>query len=968
MSQRMANWLTVCCLSLTIAGAHAATLNVPGTYPTIQDAVNAATSGVDTIEVTDSASYPANIDTLGKDLTIRATATPAAQITGVLFSTGAETLIVEDFAFTGAGDAIALQLAGGKDVTIRNCTFAKGGVSVAVNVGGGGAVRLENCDIDGGLSGIALAEPNVALTLDATTVRNLTFHGIELFPGAGGAVISLVNGSTITGCDRAISNGAPGVLCTLNGSHLDGNAAGIWSMAAAAGSTYSLTDSTISTNTVLGAYLFPDQALTLNSSSVDLNAGEGVKMEPDGGLAGGTVTIANSNLRGNGTLGVWLADPGATLRIYASRIVNGAGDFNTIDVDTADVRIVNSVIEGGFFGLVLTNGAAATQKVINCTLVADRLNDASNGGVLINGGDAEVSNCIILGFSAGIGGANTGFANLVMGPTADPTLDPGFVAPSPFDPATYAVGSGDFRLAATIGPAYNQGGDTSAYTSVDFAGNPRPFNNLTDIGAFESQQFPTSPLLVPEQFPTIQNAALSARSGDEILVTDGGLYIESVDPFGRDLTIRSTSTTMATILGTIFVAADETVLLEGFRLEGAGDGLVVLNPGAKDVTLRGCHIDKDGAGVGVQAPVARVRVEDTTIINSGFSGVLIGAAGAWVSLVNSTVTSNTFFGIELLPAADGARVDIATGSVISDNDRGVYCPAPNATINLTHASIVDSGVWGIVSEPGAGGTVFNLTGATISGSTFEAIYIHPQQTLNIAGSTISGNGNEAVEVLENAALAGGTVSITSSTLEDNGGFGVQILDPGLDVAINKTFLRSGAGDFDVVALQAGGSLLLTNSVIEGGFNGVVLTDAAAATHRILNCTMAADRVNDSSHRGVFIFAGDATVSNCIVLGYNTPIEGTNVGLNNLTMGATRDPFADPGFVTPGIYDPATYAVGTGDFRLASPSSPAFNGGIDLAPAVIDDLLGVPRPQEGAFDVGAFEYRSPNAARGVWALY
>jgi|CXWL01.1.fsa_nt_gi parallel beta-helix repeat protein len=63
----------------------------------------------------------------------------------------------------------------------------------------------------------------------------------------------------------------------------------------------------------------------------------------------------------------------------------------------------------------------------------------------------------------------------------------------------------------------------------------------------------------------------------------------------------------------------------------------------------------------------------------------------------------------------------------------------------------------------------------------------------------------------------------------------------------------------------------------------------------------------------------------------------------------------------GIFDynlttnPQMANPGGGDFRLTANSLSAINKGANLAPIVTDDIIGTPRPQGTAYDIGAYEY-------------
>ena len=146
--------LSVCtALGLGVSDVDAAELNVPGDYPTIQAAINAAAAG-DTVLVAPGV-YNEQIDFLGKSLRVAAVSTVPAQtiidangagraVRMVGFGTGAELegfLIVNGSAGTGGG----IRVEG--PAVIRNCEIQQ---CVATTFGGGvwasGDPKFEDCE------------------------------------------------------------------------------------------------------------------------------------------------------------------------------------------------------------------------------------------------------------------------------------------------------------------------------------------------------------------------------------------------------------------------------------------------------------------------------------------------------------------------------------------------------------------------------------------------------------------------------------------------------------------------------------------------------------------------------------------------------------------------------------------------------------------------------------------------------
>jgi outer membrane protein OmpA-like peptidoglycan-associated protein len=165
---------------MAISGARAATLTVgpTGVYPTLQQAIDAATTG-DTIRV-EAGIYPEALDLLGKELTIRSVSGAASTVLAP--PAGAQVLTYETVdgvldGFTLATvDARAIEVIDGAP-TLRNLVISDAGDSSldggAVRVEGG-APTLESVTIDGSLGqrgGALYVTQSALVTLDGVTVE-----------------------------------------------------------------------------------------------------------------------------------------------------------------------------------------------------------------------------------------------------------------------------------------------------------------------------------------------------------------------------------------------------------------------------------------------------------------------------------------------------------------------------------------------------------------------------------------------------------------------------------------------------------------------------------------------------------------------------------------------------------------------------------------------------------------------------
>jgi hypothetical protein len=159
-----------------------------------------------------------------------------------------------------------------------------------------------------------------------------------------------------------------------------------------------------------------------------------------------------------------------------------------------------------------------------------------------------------------------------------------------------------------------------------------------------------------------------------------------------------------------------------------------------------------------------------------------------------------------------------------------------------------------------------------------------------------------------------------------GGEGVGGLVEGVEV------YRTERGNSGIVISQYMRDYTLRNSVIYG-LPGIAL-NLGTGQHALNNTIMGKLQLLGTTNTSV--------VRNNLALSIAKPNGAAGAVIeNNLIL-----PLADYGFV-----DGAN-----GDFRLL-PDSPAVNVGLTL-PEIEGDFDGVPRPQEGVYDIGAFEYQPP----------
>jgi hypothetical protein len=158
---------------------------------------------------------------------------------------------------------------------------------------------------------------------------------------------------------------------------------------------------------------------------------------------------------------------------------------------------------------------------------------------------------------------------------------------------------------------------------------------------------------------------------------------------------------------------------------------------------------------------------------------------------------------------------------------------------------------------------------------------------------------------------------------------------------------AGAGNAVGVGMYMGTGNLAINNVVYNIQGPGILAEYGCTQCGIYNNTSYGNTGQYGSGIGVGPYASGTVVKNNIAWG-NQLRDIDQVGsdttlANNLCATGPCTITQNPRFVD---------AAGK-NFRLL-PGSPAFNAGIDLASIVKNDILGTPRPQDGAFDLGAYE--------------
>lgn len=293
-----------------------------------------------------------------------------------------------------------------------------------------------------------------------------------------------------------------------------------------------------------------------------------------------------------------------------------------------------------------------------------------------------------------------------------------------------------------------------------------------DTSDFGVLQMYMADLLVPTEYPTIQDAVFAAQDGDTITVSSG-IYAEgpaggylNLGGSGRTLTIRAME------------GADVTVTNNG------NTAYVVRVSGDADVTLEGLNFDGNGVTTSGNAGIVAVTTPggNLTLSNCRLEGTGTGGNGIFVY---NPAGCGCMTISECSVSADGAALKIA---------------APAEKINICRNSALSNNgsIAAVYVSPGASGTVADITvcdesTVTAHGANADAFY---QQNGIIASLSVNGSaGLRALGTGKGLSLAGAvrTMSLGPARLE--GGYGVYTTSTSNVTSLNAANMTSSGIQF-----------------------------------------------------------------------------------------------------------------------------------------------------------------------------
>ena len=455
-------------------------INVPGDYPTIQEAIDAAVEGDEVIVA--AGTYVELIDFLGKAITLRSADGPTVTtIDGNLAGTvvicrsgeGPDTILVGFTITRGAAPSGAGMRIVDSSPTVENCTFRQN-EALGDNARGagvfarGGAAAFTACiftlnEADGRGGGMFNLESDLAVK-ECSFTDNLAY--------AGGAVFNEASSSTFT-------------ECAFVGNVVAANGGAIFSQAGSP----TIIDCILANNSCTtdggGMHNSECSATVINCTFADNVSGQHGAGMYNWGLKGSAPNIINCTFTGN------VAQSAA-----AGTRARGGGMANVGLITPTVVNCLFAANTAEEHGGAIENSLSAAARIINCTFIGNTSGLEGGGLHIVNEAAPIVRNCILWGnIPDPFGGPvapNVRFCDIQGGFPGNGNIDadPLFVDP---DNGDYHLSPGSPCIDAADNKAVPKGIDTDLDGNPRFVDDPntRDTGNgdppVVDMGAYEFQ-------------------------------------------------------------------------------------------------------------------------------------------------------------------------------------------------------------------------------------------------------------------------------------------------------------------------------------------------------------------------------------------------------------------------------------------------------------------------------------------------
>lgn len=330
--------------------------------------------------------------------------------------------------------------------------------------------------------------------------------------------------------------------------------------------------------------------------------------------------------------------------------------------------------------------------------------------------------------------------------------------------------------------------------------------------------------VVPQDFPTIQEAIDAAINGDTVLV-QSGTYVENVTFAGKALTLVSQDGAAATILDgsalTAGVASGSVVRFEnGEGPDSVLDGFTLTNgEGTLFESFPGFPGRRGGGvfGSGANPTIRNCRIMGNTGVTEGGGGFFTGVSGD-LRLENVLV--------EACSAADAGGLSI--------------CGPGSAT--LVDCRVVSNATAGL-----AGGVLVGTPVVTISACEFVG---------NFGGGSEQGGGLAVGNALSSCPVSTPVVHVSDTMFESNTNLGGGAFGLSAIMTFERCTFRNNSGVIGAVGIE-GGEASFGRCVFEGNSGniaGVFATTINPAVVSMDRCTL----VDNSSLQRILFIQGGST--------------------------------------------------------------------------------------------------------------
>ncbi len=642
----------------------------------------------------------------------------------------------------------------------------------------------------------------------------------------------------------------------------------------------------------------------------DLNITGGANAMYGGGIfSKGTLTLINSTLSGNSA-----ADGGgiygggmttlANCTITGNTAVGVAGGVNAGDgiVAISDCTISGNTASSGA-GLFVYNDI--TNCTINGTIIA-----GNTGGDIAKQVSGTFSGSTDLIGDGSDGGVLTNTQRGTVGSPLNPDLGPLADYGGPTETLELFSGSPAVGHGNNFPVTDLNGNDVTIF---DQRGFPRSAGQGHDIGAIQSGPLRVNVLTDPG---TETVGQLSLR--EAIVVANS---------FGVQLPIGF----VGGLTGTINLSGSLPLLTSSTSVNGPGESVIAVSGGGLGTVF--------SVGPGVTALISGLTIEDGNSFglfdfNTGEAGGIDNLGN--LTLANCIITGNT--------GAFGGGV-FSMGNLTVSNTT----ISNNAAMEYISSGIGIGGVGGGIDDTGG---MLTITGSTISGNTSQTngggVLASDGPALIVSTTTVSGNkagvgfnGAGIYDIDMPLTISNSTISGNSGATNGGGVYAIQAAPTIVNSTINGNSATNGGGVF------CNSTALTIVDCTVAGNSGGGLTAAASPVDLTLEGAIVASNTGGDLSRdsGLFAFAG----SNDLIG------DGSDGGVlaNSLrgSAGSPLNPMLGALAANGGVTDTMALLGGSPAISAGANFTVTDAGGNDITAT---DQRGLPRPQNGLFDMGAYE--------------